>query len=232
MTIKLLHTLGCQGIRVPCRGWSSEPLVCDLYSATMTVLRSTSTLERGISFSESNSLDDDLPQRASSLAASPTLSSSPRREANRRVVAAYESGHGSYPTIAEQFSIGEATVKRWAWLQEATGDLRPTPKRGGAPSTISVVEIEKLIASLRDPTAGELTVEYNRTRRRRARVHASSMKRALHRYGYDVKKAHTAAGESPAGCRQQATRIPEAGPARSGEPARLSRRVRHARVHE
>ena len=48
--------------------------------------------------------------------------------------------------------------------------------------------MDGLIAALRDPTANELTAAYNRVRRGRTRVHVSSMKRALHRHDYVVKK--------------------------------------------
>jgi len=45
-----------------------------------------------------------------------------------------------------------------------------------------------LLGTLGDPTASELTVAYNRSRRGAARVHVSSVKRALHRHDYVVKK--------------------------------------------
>jgi transposase len=105
------------------------------------------------------------------------------------VVHAYEAGDGSYQAVAMQFSVGEATVKRWVWLFQKRGNVAPRSKGGGTPSTIGVVEIERLIARLRDPTAGELTAAFNRRRRRRERVHVSSIKRALHRCGYVVKKS-------------------------------------------
>jgi transposase len=110
-------------------------------------------------------------------------------ELRERVVQAHESGAGSYPEVAAQFSVGEASVKRWVWLFQKQGSVAPRAKRGGTPSTIGAVEIERLIARLRDPTAGELTAAFNRHRRRRERVHVSSIKRALHRYGYVVKKS-------------------------------------------
>jgi transposase len=110
-------------------------------------------------------------------------------ELRARVVAAYEAGEGSYASVAERFAIGEATVKRWVWRQAGTGDLRPAPKRGGNRSAISLADIERLVEALRDPTAGELTTAFNRARRTPARVHVSSMKRALHRHGYVVKKS-------------------------------------------
>jgi transposase len=109
-------------------------------------------------------------------------------ELRSRVVGAYEAGEGSYETIAERFSLGEATVKRWVWRLQRQGDLAPHRKRGGTPSTIEAEEVAALVTKLRDPTATELTAEFNRARRGRARVHVSSMKRALHRHGYVVKK--------------------------------------------
>ena len=105
-----------------------------------------------------------------------------------RVVAAYEAGEGSYASIAARFSIGEATAKRWVWRHRDTGQVEPAAKGGGTPSVIIGAEVDRLVAQLRDPTAHELTAEFNRARRPRDRVHVSSMKRALHRYGYVVKK--------------------------------------------
>ncbi len=110
-------------------------------------------------------------------------------ELRKRVVDAYEAGEGSYASVAELFSLGEATVKRWVWRRRKHGDLAPDRKGGGTPSTIAEGEIAELIVQLRDPTAAELTVAFNQTRSRKARVHVSSIKRALHRYGYVVKKS-------------------------------------------
>jgi len=62
------------------------------------------------------------------------------------------------------------------------------PKEGGQRSTIAAAEIEAILEKLGDATANELTAEFNRTRRGGNRVHVSSMKRALHRHGYVVKK--------------------------------------------
>jgi transposase len=104
------------------------------------------------------------------------------------VVRAYEAGEGSYATIARQFHIGSATVKRWVAQQRRTGHVEPKPKAGGTPSAVSGYAVDALIAALGDPTAGELTAAYNRRRRARTRVHVSSMKRALHRHDYVVKK--------------------------------------------
>lgn len=110
-------------------------------------------------------------------------------ELRKRVVAAYESGGGTYPEVADQFAVGEASVKRWVRLKRRAGDVAPTAKAGGRVSTISLGDIEAALATVRDATAGELTAEFNRTRRRPDRVHVSSIKRALRRHGYVVKKS-------------------------------------------
>jgi len=106
-----------------------------------------------------------------------------------RAFQSYEDGVESYLTVAEQFSIGVASLKRWVRLKRTEGTLEPRPKGGGTQSTITAADIESLMEELRDPTAGELTAGFNRDRRGRNRVHVSSMKRALRRCGYVVKKS-------------------------------------------
>lgn len=109
-------------------------------------------------------------------------------ELRARVVAAYEAGDGSYATVAVAFALGEATVKRWVWLGRKKGNLLPAAKGGGNTSSIAEADIEKMLRRMGDATAGELTFEFNRDRRGAERVHVSSMKRALQRCGYVVKK--------------------------------------------
>ena len=48
-----------------------------------------------------------------------------------RVVQAYEMGEGSYATIATQWHLGTATVKRWVAQQRREGHVRSHPKAGG-----------------------------------------------------------------------------------------------------
>lgn len=110
-------------------------------------------------------------------------------ELRERVVRAYESGEGTLIQIGVRFGVGEATVKRWVRAKRQNGNLLPLPKGGGTPSTIEERDIALLISKLGDPTANELTAALNATRRRSERVHVSSMKRALHRHGYVVKKS-------------------------------------------
>jgi transposase len=106
-----------------------------------------------------------------------------------RVVMAYEEGVGSYPEVAARFAVGEASVKRWVHLHRRDGGVEPTPKGGGTPSVVTLMDLEVALAKVRDATAGELTAEFNRQRPRRDRVHVSSIKRALRRHGYVVKKS-------------------------------------------
>ena len=61
-------------------------------------------------------------------------------------------------------------------------------RAGGTRSNITAFDVALLLTQMPDANVDELTAEYNRRRRRDQRLHASSMKRALHRYGYVVKK--------------------------------------------
>jgi transposase len=106
----------------------------------------------------------------------------------QRVVDAYERGEGSFATIGKKFGVGEASVNRWVTQLRDVGHVEPRKKRGGRRSDISVKELERILDKLGDANAGEITAEYNRGRRGKDRRHVSSIKRALHRGGYVVKK--------------------------------------------
>jgi transposase len=111
------------------------------------------------------------------------------RELRIRAVAAHEAGEGSYAIVARRFGVAESSVKRWVWRFRSHGTVDPQARGGGVQSQITVQEIEAILNRLGDANAGELTAEFNRRRRGRHRVHVSSIKRALHRYGYVVKKS-------------------------------------------
>ncbi len=113
-----------------------------------------------------------------------------------RAVQAHEAGEGSYATIAARFSVGEASVKRWVWRYRSQGTVDPLPKGGGRRSQITEVELDAILLGLGDANAGEITAEFNRRRRGRNRVHVSSIKRALHRFGYVVKKSDSGRSNS------------------------------------
>lgn len=110
-------------------------------------------------------------------------------ELRERAVRAYQAGEGTAADIAEQFGIGEATMKRWLWRYRDHGTLAPTKKGGGTPSPVERKDIEEIVARLGDANAVEIAAEYNRHRRGASRVHVTTIKRALHRFGYVVKKS-------------------------------------------
>lgn len=106
----------------------------------------------------------------------------------QRVVDSYERGEGSYLTVAQKFGVGIVSVRRWVARYRDLGHVLPEKKRGGNRSDVSVKELEVILDKLGDANAGEITAEYNRERRGRDRRHVSSIKRALYRAGYVVKK--------------------------------------------
>ena len=106
----------------------------------------------------------------------------------QRVVEAYERGEGSYLTVARRFGVGIVSVRRWVARYRDLGHVIPDKKRGGNHSDVSVKELESILDKLGDANAGEITAEYNRGRRGKDRRHVSSIKRALRRGGYVVKK--------------------------------------------
>jgi transposase len=110
-------------------------------------------------------------------------------ELRSRVVEAYEGGEGSYLEISQRFAVGVASVKRWVRLNRDQGSVAPRPRGGGTPSEIGAIDLAFLLARIPDANAGELTAEFNRGRRAKRRVHVSSIKRALRRHGYVVKKS-------------------------------------------
>jgi transposase len=109
-------------------------------------------------------------------------------ELRQRVVAAYLAGEGSFAQIARLFKLGSATVVRWVYQHREEGHVAPLRKGGGTPSDVDPAELQTIVAKLGDGNADEITAEYNRHRRGRNRRHVSSIKRALHRFGYVVKK--------------------------------------------
>ena len=109
-------------------------------------------------------------------------------ELRDRVVAAYEAGEGGYVTIAENFAVSMSSVRRWVAQYRCEGHVLPRKKGGGNRSDISLQELEEIVSRLGDANAGEITAEYNKGRRGKSRRHVSSIKRALRRAGFVVKK--------------------------------------------
>ena len=103
-------------------------------------------------------------------------------------VRAYEAGDETYVAVAERFSIGEATLQRWVRRQRTTGALAPLAKAGGWVSPVDLPTLHGLVRERPDRTTDELTRVYNHQVAPAARVHRSSILRALQRTGYVFKK--------------------------------------------
>ena len=109
-------------------------------------------------------------------------------ELRERAVRAYESNDETYAEVALRFAVGEATLQRWVRRQRETGMLDPLAKGGGWTSPVDVALLQSLIKERPDRTTDELTRAYNRGAPASARVHRSSILRALQRTGYVFKK--------------------------------------------
>lgn len=109
-------------------------------------------------------------------------------ELRARAVRAYESGSETYATVASDFSVSEPTLQRWVRRQRTTGTVDPLVKAGGWTSPVDVAVLQATITARPDRTTDELTRAYNAQAARPARVHRSSILRALQRLGYVFKK--------------------------------------------
>jgi transposase len=105
-----------------------------------------------------------------------------------RAVRAYEAGEETCQQIAARFHVGIATLERWLRRQRLTGTLDPLAKAGGWTSPVEGDLLRRLVAERPDRTTDELTREYNQRAAATARVHRSSILRALRRFGYVFKK--------------------------------------------
>ena len=105
-----------------------------------------------------------------------------------RAVRAYENSTDTYAEVAARFEIGLNTLLRWVQRARTTGAVTPFDKGGGWRSPVDLVTLHRLVAERPDRTTDELTRAYNRVVAPGARVHRSSVLRALRRTGYVFKK--------------------------------------------
>ena len=101
---------------------------------------------------------------------------------------AYEDGTDRYTDVAVAFGISLATLVRWVQRARDTGVLAPLAKAGGWQSPVDLPLLHRLVHEKPDRTTDELTRAYNRAAAPDARVHRSSILRALQRSGYVFKK--------------------------------------------
>ena len=105
-----------------------------------------------------------------------------------RAVRAYETSTDTYVEVAARFSIHVNTLVRWVQGARETGTVLPAPKGGGWYSPVNLPLLHALVQERPDRTTEELTRAYNRRAAPEARVHRSSVLRALQRTGDVFKK--------------------------------------------
>lgn len=109
-------------------------------------------------------------------------------ELRERAVRAYEDGIDTYVAVAQRFSIAVSTLCDWVRQSRESGHVMPAPKGGGWYSPVDLALLHRLVRERPDRTSDELTREYNRRAAPEARVHRSSIVRALQRSGFVFKK--------------------------------------------
>jgi transposase len=105
-----------------------------------------------------------------------------------RVVRAYEQTGESIPVVAARFGVAPAALQRWLRRKREVDTVAPRAKGGGNPSPVDIETLTTIVVELRDATTYELTAAYNQRVAKSARVHRSSVQRALRRAGYVFKK--------------------------------------------
>jgi transposase len=107
----------------------------------------------------------------------------------RRVVEAYKRGGMTYAEVAEQFSIGHASVSRWLRLDRETGSVLARAHGGGRAFLVNdknLKQLEKLVLAHPDWTEDEYTKTFNSETG--LNLSDSTVGRAIRRLGYGVKK--------------------------------------------
>ena len=113
-------------------------------------------------------------------------------ELRERVIKAYHRGDGSQRLLSERFSISRATLELWLKRERETGSLTPSPPGGGNVSRVDMKRLHSIIEAQPDASTVEITAVYNRrTKKRKFKVHRSSIVRAIERAGFVFKKNGT-----------------------------------------
>ena len=84
----------------------------------------------------------------------------------RKIVSAYESGHGTFDELADTFEVGRRTVARFVSLARSGEGLWPKPHGGGRPPRLSgdtLTLLSERVAGRPDATLSELS-DYLRAR--------------------------------------------------------------------
>jgi transposase len=111
------------------------------------------------------------------------------KDLRKRAVAEYLRGGMTFADIAEQFSIGVASINRWMRLHRETGDITPRARGGGAPAKLDedcFALLRQLVAQQPDSTLAELRAAL--AEQRGVQVTITTVHRALGRMGLTRKK--------------------------------------------
>jgi transposase len=144
-------------------------------------------------------------------------------ELRERAVRAYESSDDTYVEVATRFTLHVNTLVRWVQQSRETGSVAPKDKGGGWYSPVDGPLLTRLVQAHPDWTTDELTRAYNRAATLTARVHRSSILRALYRDGYVFKKTIATGGTGSCDGPSRAPGVPALGPADRPASAGVSR---------
>ncbi len=106
-----------------------------------------------------------------------------------KIINAYKNKEGTQEEIAEMFSVGLATVRRYWRKYQRDGDLKLTVHRHGPLPELSgekLTRVKQLVLQHADSTLDELCKFYNKNRK--VKVGRSMMWRACKKLGFKVKK--------------------------------------------
>ena len=86
------------------------------------------------------------------------------KDLRERIVAAYNSGVGTIPKIAELFNLGKSTVNKYLSVYRSTGDLTPGKSTGRPPildkKHLSI--LKKIVLSAPDKTLQDYCIAFER----------------------------------------------------------------------
>lgn len=105
-----------------------------------------------------------------------------------RAVRVYETSTETYRDVADRFEVHINTLVRWVQRARDRGNVAPFDRGGGWRSPVQLEVLHRLVADGPDRTTDELRRAYNAAVVAPARVHRSSILRALQRTGYVFKK--------------------------------------------
>jgi len=108
-------------------------------------------------------------------------------ELRERAVRAYEDSTDTYVEVAGRFAIAVSTLCEWVRQARAL-DVRVRAVFVRWYSPVDIGLLHRLVRERPDQTTDEVTRAYNRRAAPEARVHRSSILRALQRTGFVFKK--------------------------------------------